>query len=119
MIFECFKDAQVLDYFKKTKGWRTKWNNRKHSATENQKLKNNQVYCKIKNQNIPFLTGILTLIVLNYRFASSFVNENWNFMKHVPSQSSETLAETWRKKREYILNFKINIEWKWLKLVHF
>jgi hypothetical protein len=38
-------------------------------------------------------------------------------MKHVPSQSSETLAETWRKKREYILNFKINIEWKWLKLV--
>jgi hypothetical protein len=29
MIFECFKDAQVLDYLK-TKGWRTKWNNRKH-----------------------------------------------------------------------------------------
>jgi hypothetical protein len=50
MIFECFKDAQVLDYFKKTKGWRTKWNNRKHLQQKTKSWKI-IVYCKIKNQN--------------------------------------------------------------------
>jgi hypothetical protein len=55
-------------------------------------------YCKIRKSKINTISNRHFELPWLYwiAFASSFA-ENWNFMKHVPSQSSETLAETWRK----------------------
>jgi type IV secretory pathway component VirB8 len=51
MIFECFKDAQVLDYFKKLLKNKMIIESINSVATENQKLKIIKFIAKLENQN--------------------------------------------------------------------